>query len=180
MEALLFPLLLIVAGVEMFLSGTWSTFYFTVGLPIFRRRVPMTTLAAGAEQRLEEAHAGGMAAPLVFRRLSNTQIAFREKAFGFRLLSYTPIMHGLIRHESEQGDVYVVGFANWFSVIFAGAWVMVTRKFEPMMLVVLFLVFGLLYAIQAYRYSSVARFLDSSAERSNSALHRTPTAPRSS
>ena len=166
MEVPLLALVVAVALIEVVLSGTWSPFYFTRGLPLFRRKVAIPSLGALVEERLEQAHAGGLVPPLLFRRLSGTEIAFREKALAIRLLSHTPVMHGLIRQDRDEGNVYVIGLANWFPLAFAVFFMAMTLHWDPTCLIFLFLVLGLIYAIQARRYASVARFLDSPAERS--------------
>lgn len=156
----LFPLILLVAIAEIALSGTWAEFYFRRGLPLFRRRVQLPGIPALAEEELAAAHSGGLSAPLVFKRFSAHEVAFREKAFGFHLFSYTPIMHGLIRYEPEEGCIHVIGWANWFILALAALSVWMFRDINDIMFPVFLVgVVGVIYAIQAHRYSSVARVL---------------------
>ena len=163
--ALPFALLIGVALGELALSGWWAGGYFRYGLPIFRMRVLSTAgLLAGMEDRLAQQFRDGVAPPIVFRRLSLSEIAFRERAWGFSLFHYTPIMHGLIHHVPEEGATYVTGRINAFpvalvcSIAFMFSSGAVDKTFYSIIGFVA-AVFVLIYFAQAYRYRNVARSL---------------------
>src|SRR5688572_20487277 len=94
-----------IAIVEIVLSARWNVFYFTVGLPIFVRRIDRIV---GIEdvplEELQKSTATAAGTPLLFRRLAPDVIAFRERAFGGHI-HYTPIMHGVIRRRAEEASV---------------------------------------------------------------------------
>ena len=168
MDAELIPIFVLVAVVvaELLLSGRFNRFYFTVGLPIFRREASCSpgVNSPPTTAQLEAATTGGALPGMVFRGLGNSEYAFREAAFGGLLkLTYTPLMHGLLTFDREHRRVRVVGLVNWFPVAFLWAFVLLTADFSPSEAgdpgyfvafacgLVLFI-----YAIQFRRFSQVA------------------------
>ena len=161
METLL-PALLLALIVEIVLSASWAGFYFRVGLPIFRRRIALAGIPGEAEHWLAASHSGGVQPPLLFRRLTAGEIAFRERVLGVSLITYTPVMHGLIRYVPEERCAYVIGWANWFMLVFGAVTVWASREISDLRFPGIFAVIVLaIYAAQAVRYSSVARTLAS-------------------
>jgi hypothetical protein len=77
----------------------------------------------------------------------------------FRLfLSYTPIMHGLISVAPERRTVRIVGFINWWICLFAVVTFYLSQSFKEARYIFAFGflgVFGLIYAIQRYRYRKI-------------------------
>ena len=150
---------------ELALSGWWVAGYFRYGVPIFRMRLLSTAgLPSGTEERLEQQFRDGVAPPLLFHRLSLSEIAFRERAWGFSLFHYTPIMHGFIHHVPEEGATYVTGRINVFPVVLvcSMAFMFSSGGVDQ----TLYAIFGfvaavvvLIYFAQAYRYRKVARSL---------------------
>jgi hypothetical protein len=162
MEIALLAVLAIVA-VEVFLSGTLSSFYFTVGIPIFRRESvsPRTANAPPSTKRLEVSFGRGAYAGMIFRRLNDSQYAFRELMWdGFFRFHYTPMMHGLMTFDRDNGKVRVVGMANWFPIAFIALFVFSLRDFEPSEAAgfgaFLCGLVAFIYAIQARRFSQIA------------------------
>ena len=111
-----FGVVLAITIVEIVLSARWNLFYFTVGLPIFVRRIDRVVAVAELSlDELQKSTATVAGTPILFRRLGPDAIAFREKGLGGSI-HYMPIMHGLIRRRAEEATVVVLGFANWYIV----------------------------------------------------------------
>lgn len=145
--------------VEIVLSARWSDFYFTVGLPIFWRRVDRVIgLENQSLNELLQAAATVAGTPLLFRRLSPDIIAFREKAFGGSI-HYMPIMHGVIRRRVEESTAVVVGLVNWYIVALIVMFAILLGD-DFLAVVPYFLAaVGIVYLIQSVRYSRIARAL---------------------
>jgi hypothetical protein len=145
--------------VEIVLSWRWSRFYFTVGLPIFWRRVDRVTgLENQSLNELLQVAATVAGTPLLFRRLGPDIIAFREKAFG-GTIHYMPIMHGVIRRRVEEATAVVVGLVNWYIVALIVMFAILMGD-DFISVVPYFLVaVGIVYLIQSVRYGRIAKAL---------------------
>jgi hypothetical protein len=173
------PGLFAVFLIEAWAASRWWPPYFSSGLVVFRRSVPWRHSVAPlpAVESLAERFRGVLGPSLVFCEIGPGEIAFREKLFEFRLLNYTPVMHGLLRLRPESSQVEVEGRANWFTIAFClifatflwgfpGAW--------PMLgfLVGLLAVIG---SLQATQYAKVATFVAEGAPTGESAPTRRVT-----
>lgn len=155
----LVPAVIAVVVAELFLSSTWNRSYFRNGIPIFRRSYDAIPgrLQIPSVAELEAALKSRYSHSIVFRQLDSREYAFREKAFEFTLFHATPVMHGLLRWDSDSGKVSVVGYANWFMLGFTLLWFsMMTPRFSFFM-VFFILAVGLLYFIQAKRFDKVGK-----------------------
>jgi hypothetical protein len=161
-----FGIVVAIAIVEIVLSAKWSRFYFTVGLPIFWRRVDRVT--ALEDQSLEEllqVATTVAATPLLFRRLGPDLIAFREKAFGGSI-HYMPIMHGVIRRRPEEATAVVLGLVNWYIVALIAMFAILMGADFIGVVPYLLAAVAIVYLIQSVRYGRIAK-----------ALRRTATGP---
>jgi type IV secretory pathway TrbD component len=158
----------VLALVEFFVARAWVPAYFRYGLPLFRMRVHGVRLDAQAEERL-----GGVAdqraSLILFRRLSESEIAFREKGRSSPSFRYMPILHGLLRYAPDEGATYVIGWVNAFALAATGfmgyLFFSASRWRRPWELTVWFtLIFGVMYGIGVWRYRMVAKSLRTGAE----------------
>ena len=160
MDAWAFVLLIAVAAVEIFLSLRWNKFYFSTGVRVFRKELsahsPRPELPSS--QKLEERLRGSAFPPLQFRQFDGDRLGFREKAAGVWLrISYTPVMHGLLRFDRPAARVEVLGFLNWFVFAFTILMGMASFSYhEPIFLAFLAGLLALIYTIQAKRFRQVA------------------------
>jgi hypothetical protein len=156
---LIFGLVLVAAIVvlEMVLSVKWNRAYYTVGFPIFLKRVDTTLrLDDLSFEQLQKSTATAAGAPLVFKRVAPDAIAFRDQPLaGF--LHYAPLMRGVIRRREGEAAIVVAGLVNWsflalvlYFGIFLGRHVV---DVLPMFL----LAFSVLYLIQGVRYWRLGR-----------------------
>jgi hypothetical protein len=115
-----FAALIGIAILEIFLSGSWSRVYFRHGIPVYSKDVQCysITSSTAVADTLAERLTRGWGPSQVFHSLSESEVAFREKAFEFTFFHYTPIMHGLITVLPRQRTAVVKGFLNWFVVAF--------------------------------------------------------------
>ncbi len=118
---IIFPLLLVVALLEIILSVSWNRLYFTVGVPVFSYEVPRTISTYGrkSHSELENAIPESKYIPLKFRRLSENVVGFQESSWpSFTKITYTAVMHGNLKY-TDRGIVKVTGLVNWFPVVFS-------------------------------------------------------------
>lgn len=149
---------------DLVLSSTWHPGYFRFGVPLFVSRVESVDTDRVSPQWLNERYVNSTLVPLVFKSLTQCEIAFREKMWAFRLIHYTPVMHGLIQLDAPGRRVVVRGYGNWFAlVLFVGlvfAGFSLNRGWTRVEFAVgVLALFGLLYGIQAVRYRRVATLI---------------------
>jgi hypothetical protein len=161
--SVLWPFLVFAALVilDFALARSWSRAYFTLGLPIFRMRLPNVRLGADAEQRLATT-AEHRVSQIVYQRLSESEIAFREKGRASVTFRYLPLTHGLLRYEPAEGATYVIGWINYWALtmlaVFVYIYVSAPHYRKPVELMVWFaLIYGVMYAIGVWRYRMVAK-----------------------
>lgn len=155
---------------EVVLSMTWNRWYFTFGVPIFIRRIDRPRgLADVSLEELEKSSATAAGAPLVFRRLDERAIAFREKPFG-GLLHYAPLMRGVMRAPEAEAAIVVMGLMNWtFIALLTAFAILLGRGFKDVA-IYFAISFGVLYLIQGVRFARVAKKLRSATPVSPSAM----------
>ena len=165
--SILWPFLTVVvlAVIDWLLARSWSRLYFTIGLPIFRMRLPNVRLGPDVEQRLATV-ADRNASLIVHERLSESEIALREKGRSSVTFRYLPLFHGLLRYKPEEGATYVIGWINFWALAFLALYVYIfvsaPRYRKPWDLMVMFtLIYGTMYAIGFWRYRTVAKALQS-------------------
>ena len=155
------PALLAIVLVEAILSGRWYEPYFRAGFVIYRNSMQLADSLNEplSAERLTDHFRGGFGPSLQFHELAHDEIAFREALFELKLFSYSPVMHGLIRHRPESHLLVVEGRANWFTVAFTVTVLCFVAQRLDAWPAVPFLaaILGAIYAIQVKRYGSVAR-----------------------
>jgi len=112
----LFLIVVLIVIAELIVSGTWQRFYFTTGIPLFKKSIRLPDPPELSENLLNERFPGGFWVPLRFKQMSPHEIAFRETLICFHFMNYTPVMHGLVRYDQKMNELHVIGFANWFIV----------------------------------------------------------------
>ncbi|HYI11998.1 MAG TPA: hypothetical protein VEK57_23285 [Thermoanaerobaculia bacterium] len=149
-----------IAGIiDALLVVKWNRAYFTIGIPIFMRRVERPEgIADTSLDDLETSSKTAGGAPLLFHRFAPDLIAFRDKVFG-GMMHYIPIMHGVIRHDLAEGVVRVMGILNWFPIAFLVTFAALLGKNVLDLLPFVLFVFGVIYFIQAVRYNRIAKKL---------------------
>ena len=112
---------IIVASIisELLISKSWSKIYFTNIL-----RVPLKNLTLN-EKQLERLRTlddydfkNGMEPTILMKKLSDNQIAIREKIFDFSAISYSAIIHGFLQIDSDYKEVKVYGVFNYTMILF--------------------------------------------------------------
>jgi len=151
---------------EIIMSGRWLPFYFRNGIPLYLKSFQVMEPPTLSADDLSRKFSSGIAAPIIFHRIRNDEIGFREKAFSFRLFNYTPIMHGLIHVDQSKYTVKMVGYANWTTIIFPIAFLSIDYSFSqrqpthPPTTLFLVAIFAVLYLIQFIRFNRVFKFLE--------------------
>ena len=154
---IVFSLLLL----EVLLSGRWNPTYFRKGIPIFFKRYEPVLAPTDSFQSetLTEAFKGWLLPPLVFKKIGPDEYAFREGLFQLVLLTYLPLMHGILQVDRGTGIVTVVGHVNWVALIFFLAFVAFGWSAQFFALFPLFSIIVALYVLQAYRFHKVGRIV---------------------
>ena len=103
--------IILVIGADVVATAVWWPPYFAHGLLLFRSRVPLAPDAGEmpTPERLARELGEGMGGSLLFRRLSESEVAFREPLYEWRAFSYVPVMHGLARRDVFARVVVVDG-----------------------------------------------------------------------
>ena len=150
--------------IETVLSARWIRAYFRSGFLVYSKRISPAGIATvlPGPSTLESAVRSTWLPSLVFRQLSPTELAFRERLFEFRLFSYTPLMHGLIECRVADHQILVQGRLNWSTVLFTLFFAVGPAR-EAWLVFLPFLagVLAVIYALQAYRYRRVVAALAS-------------------
>jgi len=160
MEAWLFGLVILVGVAETLLSLVWNRLYFSIGIPIFRRKVDVSSPGprVPATDRLEAALTKSAFPPLAFHSWAPDHYGFREKGWrGGLRLGYTPIMRGRLTFQPTAARVEVVGLLNWFTLFFVAFAFFAVPRDGSRFLWFLAGLLGLIYLMQSRRYGQVAR-----------------------
>jgi len=149
---------------EAVLAGTWNRFYFTFGLPLFIKRIPVNLFSFPPLDyaRLQaEFSANWVNKSLVFKELDVDKIAFREKLLEMRWgRSSSEVMHGLLVLDQNSQHVAVIGYANWWLLgLTALALALLLSLGSNGLLFAGFylILIGVVYFLQARRFSKVAQ-----------------------
>jgi hypothetical protein len=150
---------------DIILSATWAKFYFTTGLALFSRDVPIEihhTNSPSASLLNSKLYSFWMGA-FIFKQLEANKYGFRREFFSF---APRPMMHGLVSFDPENNRLIVIGYLDWFMVVFSGTflvfvpigWLMdgflLSADFFLFTMgpIVFFgLIFGILYLMDYYR-----------------------------
>jgi hypothetical protein len=106
---------------ETILCWSWAGPYYRYGIPVFSRTVPFyaNTSSYAISDLLSKELSRSWGRSQVFHPISDYEVAFREKAFEFRVaFNYTPIMHGFITILPLERTITVKGFLDWFLIAF--------------------------------------------------------------
>lgn len=164
MQILIFIIIIAIAIGELILSGRWHPTYFKTGITIYKRTMKSNNYLKPLPdaEHIQSGLPNSIGPDILIRKLENNLFAFRERAFQFTWFSYTPIMHGNLEFNPKSSEVIVRGRLNWFIVAFSITFVtlpITLSKGEPEVLLLptfLFIVLGILYAIQAIKFNKIA------------------------
>jgi hypothetical protein len=157
---------LILMLIEIILESKWSSFYFKKGIPLYGKEINCDINKLNVEHitnQLNGAFIGTWNSPtMLFNRIDDKTIAFREKLFEFGFFNYGPLMHGKI--EINYNKVRIVGLCNWFPLAFAVLWYSmllprVEFELDIIFLIAPALVYGVSYVIQSRRYNKIVNQL---------------------
>ncbi len=172
-----FSLLIVSLAVDTFCSLTWNRMYYTSGLILFVKRIPVNYWHTNIpdQSQLETMFRADWFPSFTFKEFDGLLYGFHEKRYQFRLISYAPLMHGLLTFDASDRQVVVKGFANLYPVAFGLMWwgVLVSifllnwssesMAFDLLIILVgagvfFILLIGLLYWVQSSRFSRVASY----------------------
>jgi len=152
MEFWVFSIIFTVAILEIILSIIWNRTYFRIGIPIFRKTYTSVPSSYGkpTPAELEENMKSTWTHSVAFKEFGPDEYAFRDQMFEFKLFGSTPIMRG------SSGSIRVIGYANYFPLLMMVAFIIFLFR-EPIAWFLLFAIFGLLYAMDFWRFNKVGR-----------------------
>ena len=148
---------------ETFLVATWNRRYLLSGIPILVWRVSVQTnpLTPSIQYSLTNRFKSSLAAPLLFKQVSNNTYVFREKFSAFRPLIYTPVMRGIVVLDLERAHVVVKGFPYYSAIMFFITFAFSALIDDPIVpipfIIAIPVLFAVLYIIQTVRFIGVAR-----------------------
>jgi hypothetical protein len=161
-------------AIEAVLLSLWIPWFYRCG--VGRLTVPVPCGVGFSTTELGDKFATGLFRPrLVFRRLSEHEIAFQEGASLNLWSPYVPVLKGMIEPLPGAGGVQVVGILLWypavallagvFGVWNEGVWAVLTVA------TAIGLLWSILIALQWTRFREVARALSDTPP--NNELQRT-------
>jgi len=153
---------LIVLLIEVRLASRWSPFYFNNGIKLYSKDVRISSPQSNLDdlsKKLNTTFKGtGFSPTILFNKIDDQTLGFREKFFEFTLFNYTPLMHGKI--EVNHSHMKVAGFANWYPIGFICLWysfLIPAFRFDIDFVFILapFIIFGAIYIMQSRRYNKI-------------------------
>jgi len=156
----LLVLLIGILALEMLFQATFTRFYFQLGVPVFRRTIKCSLVGKliPSSDQIEFSLPESKFQEFRFKSLDSSHFGFREQFFGgvFQM-AYTPVMHGLLSFDRRRGIVSVTGYANWFTLAFIFFFAQGMAQDDAFLFALaLAAIIGVIYAIQAKRFSDVA------------------------
>src|SRR5215470_825988 len=152
-------LLPIAIAADLIGNLTFLRSYFAFGIPAYRASLPFDAPlppVALARYLTDQTRSEPLPS-LTFRRLSDSEIGFREKIshWGFKV-GYFPVMHGIVQFSRVEHATVITGRLNWTPLV-AIAQFLSTAWGEPLSFALpfvstLLLAIGVSYALQASRY----------------------------
>jgi hypothetical protein len=155
-------IVLIVLLIEMRLASQWSPLYFNNGIKLYWKDVRISSPQINLDElsdNLNTTFKGtGFSSSILFNKIDDQTLGFREKIFEFSLFSYTPIMHGKI--ELNHTNIKVAGFVNWYPIAFFCLWysfLFPTFMFDIDLIFLLAptIIFAVIYIMQSRRYNKI-------------------------
>ena len=113
LSSLLLGLFCVVGLVEHSLYGGWNRSYYTHGLPIVIRRMPVTSPQQDIPpvSLLQDQFRSGLIGTLAFQQIGPNTYGFRRRFFESALFPDN-LMHGMLLFDHANGQVVVKGFIN--------------------------------------------------------------------
>ncbi|PRC92749.1 hypothetical protein [Solimicrobium silvestre] len=151
-------LLICVVLTDLALNFMLVPFYFQHGIVVFRRKIkcdqretPIPSIA-----QIEVRIPSSIWPDFLLKEIDPIQFAFRERVFK-SMMTYTPIMHGVLRLDTESGYVVVTGRLNWTTLAFiVFAFFNLSDHVDLSFGFMALLILSVIYLIQAIRYSQIA------------------------
>jgi len=123
------------ALIETILSATWNKIYFSLGLPIFVKRIPVGPHYRNIppSSQLEIRSHSARTKSLVFHKLDLNTYGFRREINGFSHvnISYLSPMHGVLLFDYDNSEVVVKGFMNWSVLCLWLIWLIIFSSIFP-------------------------------------------------
>jgi len=154
---------------ETILSVTWCRFYFSIGIPLYKRTIRVKTreMKLPSADDIEE-HAisnNPRHPPILVRQIDSSAFGFRETMIYFQ--PYMSVMHGYIFFNKISNEIELKGNSSWYLLVFTCFFVSFTLLgvFETKDFIYLALPIGLLaiighgHLIQKKRYDELAEIL---------------------
>ncbi len=155
----LIPLIIIsLLLIEVIFQLSWFKFYFRSGIPVYKKKYPFFgSLKDPFDTNYLEGHfKSGTTCTIFFRRFNEFECGFREKLWEIRLFNYIPVMRGVIRSDENCQSLYIIGYLNWYVLLFAAYLLISTSmgsvpSWAPLLMLVV-----LMYVVQFYRFNKIA------------------------
>ena len=117
----LFAIWILASLIESFFSITWNKTYFTFGLMIFVKRIPVNNWHTNIPSLalFEKEFHSAVISSLNFKELDAFSYGFREEIFEVKWIRTGGFMHGLLIFDTKNSQVIVKGFASWSALVFS-------------------------------------------------------------
>ncbi len=111
---MIFAIIIAVLIIEIILASTWNPQYFRKGILVYKKiyNTGGTEITMPEPDILNEKFASSWKPSFVFTKLSNNELAYREKLFQLKPAGYTPILHAYLRYDQSTRKITLKCFAN--------------------------------------------------------------------
>lgn len=157
-DGILWLVVIIVFVFEMIAYLSWNRYYFTHGIPIFIRHIPINqpSLSVPSIEQIESSFPKSLwGNTFNFKKIAQNEYAFRDRMFELRWIGFSspPVMHGHLLLENNQ--IVIKGYLI-FSYPFFISWVGLFFD-STLALIILVVFFGIPYLLQLIRITAVAK-----------------------
>lgn len=153
----MFKLLLVLLVIEGILQIAWNRPYFRWGLPVFKRRIQVTStqLACFSLAQVENAVEQTRWPDLRFHPLSEHAYAFRETFLVFVGPVYPLVMRGHIVIDRRRREIVITGFCNWAVLYMIAVILVPALAIKPGAALMFLGLLALVYLLQRSRFGNV-------------------------
>ncbi len=158
---------------DMLFLGLWCSFYYSYGIPVFKRTIELHTLGNATDKitRFVESLGHGECFPsLKGKVIDENNYFFRNKLvqISFFRKSTAGVMHGKIEIDSEERTVTVTGFVNLYwillfifgLIISTGFFTSFDIRSGSFFCIVMFVIFLICYFIEKAKYNKLANEIE--------------------
>lgn len=148
--------------IEGFIKNSWNEIYFTSGIPIFIKRIPVPKPSMKPPKfHFALQYQSTISNSFRFKEIKSNTFGFQETKF--QLIRYPRLMHGMLFFDDDKYQVVVKGFLNYsiawlYILFFCMALFFSTGPDIALELLLIISIIGLTYLFERSKYIEIANF----------------------